>query len=182
MKWVWYSSMHIRFTGLGITSDSRCPEQNPYAPLHPLRLPNRVLWRGYPSAGPSLHCQLPGEARNLAQRPLLGCRARFYPVLPSSLSSPRRHGWSSSFEGSLPRLPPPLLLPQSLRWAAHQHHLLPGLWKENLLARYQAGLPAQTQQKLEATQTYFCVTMEILSEKPSAFVWKSLKNVLLCPL
>ena len=55
----------------------------------------------------------------------------------------------------------------------------PGPWS---YGGYQAGLPAQGQQKLEATQTCLCVTVEILSEKPSAFVWKSLENVLLCPL
>lgn len=57
------------------------------------------------NAGPSLHCQLPSEARNLAQRPLLACRARCYPVLPSSLSSLRRGGWSL-LEFIFWRLPP----------------------------------------------------------------------------
>lgn len=38
--------------------------------------------------------------------------------------------------------------------------------------RYQARLPAQARQKLEATQTCLCVTVEIFSENPPAFVWK----------
>lgn len=75
------------------------PLCSPYTPLPPQQ-----------NAGPSLHCQLPSEARNLAQRPLLACRARCYPVLPSSLSSLRRGGWSLLefiFWRLPPRAPPP---------------------------------------------------------------------------
>lgn len=38
--------------------------------------------------------------------------------------------------------------------------------------------PSMVTEKLEATQTWFSVTVEMLSEKPLAFVWKMLGNML----
>lgn len=38
--------------------------------------------------------------------------------------------------------------------------------------------PSTVTEKLEATQTWFSVTVEMLSEKPLAFVWKMLGNTL----